>query len=294
VMAVSAAALAACGLFGANGTYTKPVLDTAIDRNSRQYISSMISAGDSGGFWIAADPVEFVNLADDRTALLTVRRKVPYHQFWSPYPWQPNFRIEPLSDAHSIVVQTQTCRVYEAWSTTFANGVLSAYSGANWSLREPFAPLEPGTPSSMASGLSLYGGMVRWEEVAGGAIRHALVWAAPAGTVAQWSFVSPASNAEGIAFKGNGADQLPYGARLRLRSSFDTSHFGPQSAAIARAMKTYGIYLADTARDNELYNAAALDGVNHWDRRDLASLDAIHITDFDVVALGRVQRVPGR
>jgi hypothetical protein len=59
-------------------------------------------------------------------------------------------------------------------------------------------------------------------------------------------------------------------------------------------MKTYGIYLADTARDNELYNAAALDGINHWDQRDLASLDEIHITDFDVVALGRVSRVPGR
>jgi hypothetical protein len=50
----------------------------------------------------------------------------------------------------------------------------------------------------------------------------------------------------------------------------------------------------DTARDNELYNAAVLDGINHWDQRDLASLDAIHITDFDVVALGRVRRVPGR
>ncbi|HEY1883276.1 MAG TPA: hypothetical protein VGG51_09595 [Candidatus Cybelea sp.] len=294
MIAVSAAALAACGLFGRNNTYTKPVLGAAADRNSRRYIASMVSAGNSGGFWIAPDPVEFVNLADGRTPLLTVARKVAYHQFPSPYPWQQNFRIEPLSDAHSIVVQTQSCRVYEAWNTSFANGVLSAYSGANWSLREPFAPLRPGTPSAMSSGLSLYGGMVRWEEVAGGAVRHALVWAAPAGTVAQWSFVSPASDAEGIAFKGSDAYQLPYGARLRLRSSFDVSRFGPQSAAIARAMKTYGIYLADTARGNELYNALALDGTNRWDRRDLASLDAIHISDFDVVALHRVQRVPGR
>ncbi len=235
-----------------------------------------------------------MNLADDRTPLLTVARKVAYHRFPSPYPWQQNFRIEPLSDAHSLVVQTQSCRVYEAWNTSFANGVLSAYSGANWSLRRPFAPLEPGTPSAMASGLSLYGGMVRWEEVAAGAVRHALVWGAPAGTVAQWAFVSPASDAEGIAFKGSGAYQLPYGARLRLRSSFDVSRFGPQSAAIARAMKTYGIYLADTARDNELYNATALDGINRWDRHDLASLETIHITDFDVVALRRVRRVPGR
>ncbi|HEX4014800.1 MAG TPA: hypothetical protein VHX17_13065 [Candidatus Cybelea sp.] len=294
MIAVPAAALAACGLFGSNNAYTKPVTHAAIDRNSRAYITSMVSAGNSGGFWIASNPVEFINVAGARTPLLRVVPKVPYHQFPLPYPWQADFRIEPLNDAHSIVVQTHACRVYEAWNTSFAGGVLSAYSGASWNLRRPFAPLRAGTPSAMASGLSLYGGMVRWEELAAGSIRHALVWAAPAGTVAQWSFVAPASDAEGIAFKSSAAYQLPYGARLRLRSSFDVSRFGPQSAAIARAMKTYGIYLADSARANELYNAAALDGSNHWDRGDLASLGTIHITDFDVVSLGKVQRVPGR
>lgn len=288
-----AAALSACGLFGSNGAYTQPVASAPVDRDSVRYVQSMAAAGSTSGFWMAARPVETINIATGATPTFRVRQKVPYHSFGLAYPWQPGFRIEPLSDAHAIVVQVDDCRLYESYDTTFSGGGLSAYSGAVWDLRRPFVPLPPGSPSAMASGLSIYAGMARWEEVASGSIRHALNWAAPAGSVSQWTFVRPASDAEGIAFKGRGGYQLPYGAHLRLHASFDTSRFGPQSAAIARAMKTYGIYLADTAHANELYDAIPLDGSNRWSESDLASLEAIHISDFDVLALGRVERVPG-
>jgi hypothetical protein len=290
--AAAAAALAACGLFGSNSAYTQPVASAPVDGDSARYVQSMVAAGGAGGFWIAARPVETVNIATSTTPTFRVRQKVPYHSFETAYPWQPSFRVEPLNDAHAIVVQVDDCRLYESYDTTFSGTGLAAYSGAIWSLRRPFVPLPPGSPSAMASGLSIYAGMARWEEVASGSIRHALNWAAPAGTVSQWTFVRPASDAEGLAFKGRGY-QLPYGAHLRLRSSFDTSRFGAQSAAIARAMKTYGIYLADTAHANELYNAIPLDGSSRWNESDLASLDAIRISDFDVLSLGRVERVPG-
>jgi hypothetical protein len=252
----------------------------------------MTGAGNTDGFWIADEPVRFVNLADAATPLRRVRQKVAYHHFDALYPWDDRFRIEPLSDAHAIVVRTDTCELYETYDTSYSDGILSAYSGAHWDLRRPFLPLAPGTPSAMASGLPMYAGMIRWEEVAAGSIHHALNWAAPAGTVAQWGFVRPGSDTDHLRFKGESAYQLPYGARLRLRASFDTSHFGRQSAAIARAMKTYGIVLADTARTNELYNALALDGSNHWDASDLAALSTIRISDFEVLALGRIERAP--
>lgn len=292
--AVLAAALTACGLFGSGGYYSASVLNAAVDVNSDKYVRAIADAGGRGGFWMAADPAERINVADERTPTYHVRQKVPYHQFPVAYPWRPEFYIEPLSDAHAMVVQTQACDLYESYETSFSGGVLSAYSGAHWNLRRPFVSLAPGTPSAMASGLSLYAGMVRWEEVARGSIDHALNWAAPAGTVADWSFVRPASDTDGLPFKGSGRYRLPYGAHLRLKASFDISHFGPQSAAVARAMKKYGIYLADTARTNELYDALALDGSNHWDRTDLSALGSIHITDFDVLSLGTVERVPGR
>ncbi len=291
---VLATALTACGLFGAGGPYSNSIVNASVDPSSRLYVRSVVDAGDRSGFWIASEPAERINLADDATPAYSVRQKVPYHRFPMPYPWRPGFYIEPLSDAHAMVVQTQACELYETYETAFSAGVLSAYSGAHWNLRRPFAPLAPGTPSAMASGLSLYAGIVLWEDVARGSIDHALNWAAPAGTVAQWSFVRPASDTDGLPFAGSGRYRLPYGARLRLRASFDTSRFGPQSAAIARAMKIYGIYLADTARTNELYDALALDGSNHWNAADLAALGSIHITDFDVLSLGTIERVPGR
>jgi len=284
------AGLLGCPTFGGGPYYTRPVLGAPVDPHSADYIRSMIDAGNARGFWIAADPVEYVNLAAPLTPTYRVHPKVPYHTFDVKYPWRPGFRIEPLPDGHAMVLQTQSCELYESYGTSFDNGILSAYSGAHWNLRAPFLPLEPGRPSAMASGLSLYGGMIRWEEIA--SIRHALNWAAPAGTVAQWDFVRPASDTDHIVFKGSSNFQLPYGARLRLRSSFDTSKFGPQSAAIAQAMKTYGIYLADTARTNELYNAMPLDGSNPWDAGDLASLKSIRISDFQVLSLGTILRVP--
>jgi hypothetical protein len=289
-----ATSLAGCPLFAAGGDYTRPIASAPVDRNSEHYMQSMIDAGNAGGFWIAANPVETINVATSLTPTHRVRPKVSYHGFNARYPWNGNFRIEPLGDAHAIVLLSSTCELFEMYQTSFVDGELSAYSGAHWNLTRPFKPLPPGTPSAMASGLSLFAGMVRWEEVALGSIDHALNWAAPAGTVAQWSFVSPASDAEGIPFKGSGSWRLPYGARLRLRASFDISQFGPQSAAIARAMKRYGIYLADTASANELYNSVAMDGSNQWNASDLAALGSIHISDFDVVRLPPIQRVPGR
>ncbi|MGC1381453.1 MAG: hypothetical protein WA814_10590, partial [Candidatus Baltobacteraceae bacterium] len=282
-----------CPEFAAGDYYSRPVANAPVDPNSDRYIQAAIAAGNTSEFWIAAKPAHYINVAQSSTRMYRVRPKVAYHSFDVPYPWSPDFKIEPLSDAHAIVVQDGTCDLYETYNTTFAAGVLSAYSGAHWNLYRAFAPLPPGNPSAMASGLSLYAGMIRWEEVASGAIDHALNWAAPAGTVSQWSFVRPASDAEGIPFKGSSPYRLPYGAHLRLKASFDISRFGPQSRAIARAMKTYGIFLADTAKQNSLYNAMPLTGSNAWKSSDLAALGSIHISDFEVLSLGKTQQVPG-
>jgi hypothetical protein len=293
LVSLVAAAWFGCPYFGGTGYYADAIVTAPVDPNSRAYVQAAVDAGNRDGFWIAPRPVEYVNVANDRTPPHRVRQRVAYHRFPFSIPWRRDFWIEPLSDAHAIVLQRQACTVYELYDAAFAGDTVAAYSGARWRLDRPFEPLAPGNPSAMASGLSLYAGIARWEEVARGEVDHALNWAAPAGTVSQWHFVRPASDTDGLAYKGSSGYQLPYGARLRLRASFDTSRFGPQSAAIARAMKTYGIYLADTARTNELYNAMS-DGYNKWDARDLAALESIHLTDFDVLALGPILRVPGR
>ncbi len=280
-----------CPVFTADSYYNQVVTDAAADPKSANYISSVIQAGDGFGF-DASTGIERVNLATDTTPLLKVLPQVEYNHFPIRYPWESSYFIEPLGDRHAMIVQTQTCHLYESYLTIFADGTLSAYSGANWDLRTRFTPVSTGRTSAMASGLSLFAGMVRWEDYQSGAIRHALNWDGIAHTASQYYFVRPASTTGRLPFFGSSSYQLPYGAHLRLRSSYDTAGWGAQSRMVAIAMKTYGIYLADTGTSfNELYFADAADGTNPWDQHDLSSLSRIKLSDFTVLKLGPIDSV---
>ena len=276
-----------------DGTYTGNITDAPEDPNSAAYISSIIQAGDTAGF-VSSTGVEQINLANGHTPLRIVHPLVKYHTFPKKYPWAKDYYIEPLSDRHAMVVQTPTCHLFESYDTQFQDPTLSAYSGANWSLKRSYVPLAPGTPSAMASGLPLFAGMVRWEDYQSGSIDHALSWDAPAGTVAEYLFVRPASDTDGIPFKGTSSYPMPYGAHLRLKASFSTQGWGPEATMVANAMKTYGVYLADTdSSGNYLYFSNASDGSNPWDTHDLSSLSSITMSDFDVLTLGQILTVPG-
>jgi hypothetical protein len=279
-----------CPVFAAGNYYNSDVSNAPVDPNSGAYIASVVQAGDTSGFY-ASTGVERANNANDATRLLRVRQDVKYHKFLMPYPWVSNFYIEPLSDRHAMVVQVQSCHLYEAGGTEYRDGVLSAFSGANWNLRASFVPLPPGNPSAMASGLSLFAGMVRWEDYQSGAIAHALNWSGVAHTVSQRQFVRPASATDDLLFYGSGSRQLPYGAHLRLKASFSVKGWGPQATAVANAMKTYGIYLADTGHGNGLYFANTVDGADPWDYGDLSSLRRVKMTDFEVLKLGQIMEV---
>jgi hypothetical protein len=272
-------------------TYNKNISTASIDPNSTSYIASVQQAGDTKSFY-ASTGVEKLNLATNSTPMMTVSKKVSYHSFPQQYPWASGFYIETLSDGHAIIVQSQSCHLYESYNTTYSGGALSAYSGANWDLTKPFVPLAPGTPSAMASGLPLFAGMVTWTDYQSGTIAHPLNWAAIAGSVSKYGFVPPASDTDQLAFKGTSTYQLPYGAHLRLKASFSTAGWGPEATMVAQAMKTYGIYLADTGSSgNALYFANASDGSNPWSSSDLSSLSKVHVSDFDVLTLPAIQNV---
>jgi hypothetical protein len=280
-----------CPVFTAGDYYNAPITSAAVDPNSANYINAMVNAGNKYGFY-ASTGVEKVNDATGSTPLLTVKQDVSYHTFPVKYPWQSTYFIEPLSDKHALVTQTSSCHLYEAYGTRYSSGVLSAYSGANWDMTKAFVPLPLGNPSSMASGLSMFAGMVKWEDYQSGAIRHALNWAAIAHTVAEYKVVRPASDTDRLPFYGSSSFQLPYGAHLRLKASFSTAGWGPEATAVANAMKTYGIYLADTGSSgNALYFAKAQDGTNPWNGSDLSALSKIKITDFDVIKLPTINTI---
>jgi hypothetical protein len=281
----NAATFHGCPVFGAGDYYNAPITNAAVDANSANYINSVWSNGGTGGFYAAPGNLG-VNLADSTTPLIPVHPTGGY-AFPVPYPWSPNFYISPLSDHHAVVVQTQTCHEYESWSTSYTSSTntLSAYTGANWDLTKPYAVLPPGTYSSMASGLSFFAGMVRWEDYQSGAIRHALNFSGTYGSVTQHKYVSPASSTD----QGGStpaSNDLPYGTHLRLKASFSTAGWGPQATMVANALKTYGMYLADAGSANGFYFANAPDQSNPWNGSDLGIMwSKLHITDFDILTL---------
>jgi hypothetical protein len=163
-----------------------------------------------------------------------------------PYPVPPNAPIEGVGpptasgDRHVLVVDTDACVLYEMYAAYPQAGGASwsAGSGAVFDLRSN--ALRPSTwTSADAAGLPIFPGLARYDEVAAGAINHALRFTAPQ---TQNAFVWPARHA---ASSSTDPTRPPMGLRLRLKASVDITHYSPQARVIAQAMKTYGIILAD-------------------------------------------------
>jgi hypothetical protein len=203
-----------------------------------------------------------------------------------PYPIPANAPIEggPASsgDRHVIVVDQAACVLYELFYA-FPNGDGSwrAANGARYDLRSN--GLRPaGWTSADAAGLPIYAGLVRYDEVASGAIRHAIRFTAPQ---TQSAYVWPARHE---ASSITDPSYPPMGQRFRLKASFDTSAMSWQARVIADAMKTYGIILADNG--SPWYISGAPDG--RWDNDVLHELDIIEGSDFEAVDVSSLMMDP--
>ena len=140
-----------------------------------------------------------------------------------PYPIPPNPPIKggPNSDGdrHILILDQTACKLYElyyAWPQT--DGSWQAGSGAIFNLRSN--ALRPDTwTSADVAGLPILAGLVRYDEVAAGAINHALRFTA---LQTRKAYVWPARH---YASSLTGAQYPPMGQRFRLRASFDISGF---------------------------------------------------------------------
>ncbi len=182
-------------------------------------------------------------------------------------------------DNHLIVIDKNKCWIYETWQTQLCNGAWSAANGAIWDLtsteHRPY-----GWTSADAAGLPIFPGLVRYDEVAAGAINHAFRM-----TLAQTKsdanggyFVAPATHAAG----NSSSTGNIMGMRLRLKASFDISSFSAANQAILTAMKNYGMIVADNG--SNMFFQGAPDA--RWDDNDLDALKAIDASNFDVVQMG--------
>ena len=200
-----------------------------------------------------------------------------------PMPIPANGLIEGYpnpgnGDRHLLVLEKDGCWLYELYRA-FPTGGFSwrADSTAIWDMTK--SQTRPYTwTSADAAGLPIFPGLVRYDEVAAGAIKHAVRFTVP---TTQQAFVLPATH-----WASNKTDPTlpPMGTRLRLKANFDISGFSATNQVILKAFKKYGLILADNG--SGIYISGAPD--SRWDNDDLSALKNITASSFDVVAQGTV------
>ncbi|MCA9761855.1 MAG: hypothetical protein KC544_01855 [Gemmatimonadetes bacterium] len=192
-----------------------------------------------------------------------------------PYPIPPNPPIEPGGDRHLLVVVQGEYRAYELFNLRQVGGQWRAGSGAIWDLAAGNAR-PAGWTSADAAGLPILPGLVRYDEVhERGEITHALRF-----TVSRTrrAYLPPASH-----WASSSTDPLdpPMGMRVRLKASFDESGYPAPMRVILRALKRYGMIVADNGSDFYLSGTADArwnDGMNN-------TLKQLRVSDFEVVRM---------
>ncbi len=251
VSAASSARVAAlphvggCQVFPANNFWNRSIGELPVHRLSATWLSQMStdrrlhpdfgpSYGDGPNYGI---PVTVVRKSHRR---VPVRFAYGAESDRVRYPLGRDTRIEggrnSGGDMHAVIVDRDLCRLYETWNTRVRGGRWVAGSGATWSLRSN--SLRPdGWTSADAAGLPILPGLLRWSEVRGGQVNHAIRFTTDR-TARQHLW--PARHDA-----GSGSAYPPMGARFRLRADFSEQGYGAHARTVIRAMKTYGLVLAD-------------------------------------------------
>ena len=198
-----------------------------------------------------------------------------------PFPIPANAPVEGGSsstgDRHVLVVQQSTCHLFELYDAHWRGSGWDAASGANWNLgSNQLRPL--GWTSADAAGLPILPGLARYGEVRNGAINHALRF-----TVAQTQrgYILPATH---YASSSTDATLPPMGLRLRLNASYDLSRFHGQALVILRALKQYGMIVADNGGSWFISGAAD----SRWNDDDLNQLKTVPGSAFQAVNTGPI------
>ena len=311
---ISGAAGAAGGtLFPSTAIWYQDISAAALDSESSTVISGLQSHGGWGAGRFQIDSSIEVLHAD---ASVQPRAFVQTGDFYDPdcdfvpVPVPPGGNLEGESnyacsndgDCHLIVIQGT--KLYEMWRANITGGTATGtpFNGgclAVWDLgRDYWKPATPPAPfargdqctSADAAGYPITALLFSADEVKAGAINHAIRFILPNARIRKGAYVHPATHSG--AGKGTPAsDYVPYGARFRLKSSFNLAGLPNDGArVVARALQRYGMFLADGGNialtaQADTHTTAKWSGL--LGATDLAT---IQVTDFEMVDGGA--RIP--
>lgn len=274
--------IAGCAVFPGDNIWNTPVDTLPKDPNSDAYITTIGADKpvhpDFGSGLYEGSPIGIPYVVVLGTQ---PRLKVSflYEDESDPglYPIPPDPPIEggPASDGdrHVLILDRDHCILYELfYAFPQADGSWRAGSGALFHLNS-HALRPAGWTSADAAGLPILPGLVRYDEVISGEIRHALRFTAPQ---TRRAYVWPARH---FASRLTDMRYPPMGQRFRLRADFDISGFAPPIQVILRALKKYGMMLADNG--SPWYISGVPD--ERWNNDMLRQLRRLRGSDFEAV-----------
>jgi hypothetical protein len=274
--------LANCQILPANNIWNTPIDTLPVLAESDQYITSIgrttgVHADFGSGTWNGGPIGIPITLVSNSQPFVPVAFDYTEESDAGPYPVPANAAIEggPQSngDRHILVLNQNTCRLYElyyAWPQQ--DGSWNAGSGVIYDLTSN--ALRPdGWTSADAAGLPILPGLVRYEEVAAGEIRHAIRFTV---SHTKKAHVWPARH---DASSLTGSQYPPMGQRFRLKASVNISTYSAPVQVILTAMKKYGIILADNG--SNWFISGVPD--SRWNNDTLQELRNISGNDFEAV-----------
>ena len=273
-----------CPVFPATSVWNKPVDRLPLRTDSRTIINSIgadlrVHADFGSGLWDGGPIGIPITVVDSSTTPSAVEFGYTDESDPGPYPIPDDVAIEGGSDAtgdrHAIIVDRGSCTLYELFSLYPG---WSAGSGAIWDLTSNrLRPL--GWTSADAAGLPILPGLARYDEVAAGAINHALRFTV---SRSRRAYIYPARH---FASSSTSSRLPPMGLRLRLRSDFRIYPFPHQVRVVLRALKRYGMIVADNG--SSWYISGAPDP--GWDHDELHTLGRVKGSDFRVVDTSKLR-----
>lgn len=273
----------------ADNPWNKDISQSPIDPYNTQIIQALsgysIKADFGSGLWEGAPiGIPYVVVCGSQPKNAVTWRGNSYDDNYGdesdlgPYAIPLNAPIEgnaqPDNDKHVIAVDKDNRILYELYNATVNGNHWEASSGAIFDLKTNTLRTE-GWTSADAAGLPIWPGLVRYDEVLKGEIDHPIRFTLAKANI-QPAYIAPARHKVNST---GGQYALPFGARIRLKSSYDISTFPANVQVILKAMKKYGLILADVG--SNLYITGAPD--DRWNNDELRQLGKIKGSDLEVV-----------
>lgn len=270
-------------VFPKDNPWNTDISNVETDPNSDNIIASIGNAvhlhPDFGTVWDNAPIGIPYNLIGKNQPMKAITFQYKSESDPGPYPIPPDALVESGSDRHVLIIDTINLKLYELFSASRnSDNTWKAGSGAVYDLTSNLLRPDYWT-SADAAGLPIFPGLVRYDEVVEkGVINHALRF-----TVQNTrnAFIHPATHA---ASNSSNESLPPMGMRVRLKAGFDISGYSPHIQIILKALKKYGMFVADNG--SNWYISGVPD--SRWNDDELKELKSIQGNNFEVIKMGTV------